>query len=196
MAQLFDSRKLELAGEAMPIAEGFADQGPAPFSASTTGVLAYGSSRGAGLTSQLTWYDRTGKILDTVGELDSYYSLALSPDGLRITVERDASGAIRNTNIWILESSLGAATRFTFGKSIDWMPVWSPDGSQVVWSSRSGGSDDLYQKASSGAGKEDLLLKSSLGTYPNDWSRARRFLLSAPLCKASHLCVLPLPTAT
>ncbi|MCU1235578.1 MAG: serine/threonine protein kinase [Candidatus Solibacter sp.] len=192
MAQLFDSRKLELAGEAMPIAEGFADQGPAPFSASTTGVLAYGSSRGAGLTSQLTWYDRTGKILDTVGELDSYYSLALSPDGLRIAVERDASGAIRNTNIWILESSLGAATRFTFGKSIDWMPVWSPDGSQIVWSSRSGGRDDLYQKASSGAGKEDLLVKSSLGTYPNDWSRDGRFLLYTSLGKGSDLWVLPM----
>src|SRR5258708_27915413 len=135
----------------MPIAEGFAYQGPAPFSASTTGVLAYESSRGAGLTSQLTWYDRTGKILDTVGELDSYYSLALSPDGLRIAVERAATGAIRNTNIWILESSLGAATRFTFGKSIDWMPVWSPDGSQIVWSSRSGSPAHLYHKAPTSA---------------------------------------------
>jgi Tol biopolymer transport system component len=53
-------------------------------------------------------------------------------------------------------------------------PVWSPDGSRIVFDLPVNG---LYLKAASGAGKEELLLKSSGPTSPDDWSRDGRFLL-------------------
>ena len=60
MAQPFENRRLELTGKAVPVAEQIAD-GRA-FSVSANGVLVF--HRDAGYT-QLTWYDREGKILGT-----------------------------------------------------------------------------------------------------------------------------------
>ena len=68
MAQPFDSGGLELTGQPAVIAEQVADSedelgGKAAFSTSATGVLVY--QRGAALNSQLTWFDREGKMLDS-----------------------------------------------------------------------------------------------------------------------------------
>ena len=41
-------------------------------------------------------------------------------------------------------------------------PVWSPDGSRIVWASNRDGDSNLYQKAASGAGEETLLLEVGL----------------------------------
>ena len=58
MVQAFDLRRLELAGEAVPIAQGIGNGAPPAFSASMTGVLAYGTGEfngSAGSITQLTW---------------------------------------------------------------------------------------------------------------------------------------------
>jgi Tol biopolymer transport system component len=57
------------------------------------------------------------------------------------------------------------------------MAAWSPSGSSVIFSSNRDGRSNLYQKPASGAGKEDLLLKSEDEKFPYDWSRDGRFLL-------------------
>src|SRR3989442_40633 len=57
-------------------------------------------------------------------------------------------------------------------------PVWSPDGSRVVFAStRKGSSYNLYWKLSSGAGADELLLESDQNKAPYDWSSDGRFLL-------------------
>src|SRR5262249_19122375 len=66
MAQRFDDRRLELEGEAFPVAESVAfntGTGIGAFSTSGNGVLAYRIASSRGATSQLTWYDRSGKNL-------------------------------------------------------------------------------------------------------------------------------------
>ena len=81
MAQPFDSRKLELSGEPFPIAEQVAEAefvGPA-FSVSGNGVLAYRSGGAEGNT-ELVWFDRSGKRLQSVGDPAVYSNPALSPD--------------------------------------------------------------------------------------------------------------------
>jgi Tol biopolymer transport system component len=55
------------------------------------------------------------------------------------------------------------------------MPVWSPDGSRIVFSA--GRDGNLYQKLASGAKDEELVLKSSGFKWPNSWSSDGRFLL-------------------
>jgi predicted Ser/Thr protein kinase len=87
MAQAFDSRRQELAGDAVPIAENLSEIGLPRFSASTTGVLAY-QTGGFGLNTRLSWFDRTGKILGTIGEPGPYNTVALSPDGTRVAFSR------------------------------------------------------------------------------------------------------------
>jgi hypothetical protein len=83
MAQRFDAGKLELAGEALPVADQVSlPPSPAPgfaaFSASWNGVLAYQTLIPA--TNELVWFDRQGRRLGTVGEPGNYSLPALSPE--------------------------------------------------------------------------------------------------------------------
>ena len=181
MAQAFDARRLELDGEAVPIAEFAASLGgPRPFSASTTGILAY---RGFGSvlegSTQLAWFDREGKALGTAGEPGQYNTLTLSPDGTRAAVSWAVPGTgFSRSDIWVYEFARGTRTRLTSSPGVDWLATWSPDGTRIVFSSeRDGGIYNLYQKASSGVGNDDLLFKSNEHKSASDWSRDGRFLL-------------------
>ena len=84
-----------------------------------------------------------------------------------------------NGDIWLLDAT--RTTRFTFDPSLDRFPIWSPDGSRIVFDSNRKGHRDLYLKPSNGAGSEELLLESAEDKSANDWSRDGRFLLYAQL---------------
>jgi dipeptidyl aminopeptidase/acylaminoacyl peptidase len=59
------------------------------------------------------------------------------------------------------------------------MPFWSPKGDRIVFtSSRGGARGDLYQKAASGTGQEELLLAAGdTVKLANQWSRDGRFIV-------------------
>jgi eukaryotic-like serine/threonine-protein kinase len=174
MAQPFDNRRLELKGQATPVAEQVADDfggggGHGAFSASANDVLVYW--RGSTTPDrQLTWYGRQGKVLGTAGEAGDYQGLVVSPDGTRVALSKSSGQA---SNIWLLDLSRDTSTRFTFGSGTDSFPVWSPDGSRIIFSSGNG----LYQKPTSGGKDAELLLKSSGLAFSESWSRDGRFLL-------------------
>jgi len=67
--------------------------------------------------------------------------------------------------------------RFTFDPGIDESPIWSPDGSHIVWTSYREGAGNLYRKAASGAGPEEALLRSAFRKRAVDWSADGRFIL-------------------
>ncbi len=56
-------------------------------------------------------------------------------------------------------------------------PLWSPDGTRIVFGSSRTGLFDLYQKLTSGAGVEERLVASDQGKAPSSWSADGRFLL-------------------
>jgi dipeptidyl aminopeptidase/acylaminoacyl peptidase len=184
MVQAFDIRRLELAGEAVPIAQGMGNGAPPAFSASMTGVLAYGTGEfngSAGSITQLTWYDRSGKALEIVGEPSLYNTVALSRDGTRAAVNRQAApgpGGRPAADIWVYDFARNTSARLTTGPAFDWLATWSPDGSRIIFSSdRDGLVHNLYERIASGAGSEDLLVKSNEDQSAQDWSRDGRFLL-------------------
>jgi Tol biopolymer transport system component len=199
MAQPFDSRRLVFTGEAFPVAEEIQTQPGTPpygvFSASDNGVLAYQTgTAAAGL--QLVWFDRTGKQIGVLGDLARYADLQLSPDGKRASVSiPDQLG--KGRDIWLYDVARGLRTRFTFDPADEFTSVWSPDGSRVVFNSRRKGHLDLFQKASSGAGTEEVLLEDNVDKYPESWSPDGRFILyatggSTTSTTGSDLFVLPL----
>lgn len=176
MAQALDPDKLQVSGEPFPIAEQIGYEVATFqtfFSVSQTGVMAY-SSASTGQT-QLALVDRAGKELGLVGQASNYVRPWLSPDGKRVAVDGvDSQG---NRDIWLVELASGNPTRFTFDPATDIFPVWSPDGSRLVFSSDREGPRNIYQKNATGAGKEELLLKTDANIFPVDWSPDGRFVL-------------------
>ena len=164
MAQPFDPQKLELTGEPVPIADqgGGPDSGTGirPFSISENGVLAYPSNLPRSRTDQMVWYDRAGKRLGTVGEPGVYGRPRLSPDQKQLAVDR-AGRDTQNAAVWLFDLTRNTASRFTFHPGMNGLPIWSPDGSRIVFTSNWEGAFNLYQKAASGAGSEELILKAS-----------------------------------
>jgi eukaryotic-like serine/threonine-protein kinase len=205
-SQAFDNRRLELIGTPVSIAERVGEIGLAFFSASANGVLAYRRDRSA-TDSQLTWFDREGKLLNTALK-PGLLELALSPDGTRVAGARREPRAVANSvlvgrpgigvpgwsgDVWFGEFERGTSTRFTSNPAGDGMPVWSPDGKRMVFASNRDGPTNLYQKAT-GGGNEEPLFKSGENKLPLDWSRDGRFLLysSNDSRTGEDLWVLPL----
>jgi serine/threonine protein kinase len=191
VAQRLDLAKLVLSGDPVHVADlvGNIDGSFASaVSASATGLLAYRS--GTVSRRQLTWFDRSGKALGTMGAPEvSLRAPRLSPEGHRVAVYRTVQG---KQNIWLLDAV--RTNRFTSDASSDAYPMWSPDGSRVVFNSSRKGHYDLYQKSSGGAGSEELLLESGQDKVASDWSPDGRFLLYVNLDSQtdSDLWVLPM----
>jgi serine/threonine protein kinase/Tol biopolymer transport system component len=198
MAQPFDARRLVLTGEAFPIAEQIQTSGTVPpnglFSVSENGVLVYQTgARVAG--SQLTWFDRSGKQTGVLGDSAVYGDLELSQDGKRASVSiPDQAG--KGRDIWLYDVARGLRTRFTFGPALAQTSIWSPDGNRIVFNSSSKGHFDLYQKAASGAGAEEVVLEDNLDKLYLSWSPDGRFILYATSAASprtgADLFVLPL----
>ncbi len=178
MAQPFDPAKMELSGEPRPIAQGVSffpsEIGPAAYAvfSTSTGHLIYRTGGIYGGT-RLTWVDRTGKSLGAITEPGGYHDPSLSIDGRKVLFTRAEGGE----DIVLLDLSRGSTTRLTFGAALDINPVFSPDGSQVVFTSNRSGIGDFYRKASSGAGNDELILKGKGVAYPNSWSRDGKYLI-------------------
>jgi Tol biopolymer transport system component len=175
LAQPFDAKKLELTGESIPVAKEVAFEGNARgFSTSENGTLEYR----VGASSpqyQLVWADRGGKVIESAGVPALYQSPAISPDGKRIAVHRhDGNGG----DIWVMEASGGKMSRLTFDASQEnSQPVWSADGSRIVFGSRRNNKWGIYQKLSNGTGTEELLFESDVLKMPMSWSTAANTVL-------------------
>ena len=99
----------------------------------------------------------------------------MSPDGARAVV-KDAPYGVPG-DLWMLDFASGRRTRFTFHKDVYSPGVWSPDGARIAYSAGRLG-DTIYEKAASGVGDEQVLLKEpGLRHFPTSWSRDGRFLL-------------------
>src|SRR5262249_46634395 len=99
VAEPFDSSSLKLGNESFTLGQQVAEVGQNhefDFSVSDNGVLTYQHSNPS---SQLTWLDRNGKKLSTVGPVGKYNGLVLEPNGQRVAVETlDADG--RSEDVW------------------------------------------------------------------------------------------------
>jgi len=183
LAQPFDAESLELRGEPSIVTEPVRS-----FSVSDNGVLVYAPA-GIGKDTQCTWFDRAGLRRGTVGPPTSQSCPSLSPDGKRMAIGRE-----EEREIWVYEIASGVGLRLTFHGG--YIPIWSPDGSRIVYFSRPDGIWRLYQRLSTGARDEELLLQTaSRELWPASWSRDGRFLLYGETDPKTHwdLCVLVNP---
>jgi Tol biopolymer transport system component len=193
VAQPFDADRLELTGTPEALAEGpgfnaITYQGM--FSASRTGVVAYA---GRSAASQLTWMDRAGRRLGTVGVPGDHNSMCFSHDGKRLIYDL-ADAATGAVDIWQMDLATGTPSRLTHEVAVDFFPICSPSGVDIIFSSLRTGPPDLYRTSVGTPGGEKLLLDLPMATIPSDWSRDGRYLLFLPLNQKSQrdIWVLPL----
>jgi Tol biopolymer transport system component/aminoglycoside phosphotransferase (APT) family kinase protein len=177
VAQPFDVDSGRLTGDAVALADQvltFPAVAAASFSVSDAGQLAYLAGT-PDEKAQILWSDRTGAQGPTGIPTGSIDSPRLSRDGRRIAYRvEDRQG---RGDIWIYDLARRLASRFTFDSANDFGPVWSPDDSHIAFSSNRATGGDVYVKASSGDGAEQLVFSSPDRKTVTQWGGDGRRLL-------------------
>jgi eukaryotic-like serine/threonine-protein kinase len=191
LAQPFDSEHAQFSGDAVPVPGAHIvaltpGYGRSSASVSNDGTIFFGTGSDR---YQLSWLNREGKLLSTVGRPDRYAAVRISPDGKRIVVVlADSSG---NPDTWLLELARGIPSRLTFNGSFG-TGVWSPDGQRIAYHLLN--NTKLLEKSASGAGQEETVFQSQHTVYLNDWSCDGRYLVYTQVGPdgQSELWLLPL----
>ncbi len=176
MTQPFDPRSLVLSGTAVPVADRILindGSGAGAFTVSGTGLLLFQTT--ASKVSRLTWLDRTGRQVGTVGEPDEYGEASLAPDGQSVVASIYNRGA-NDRDIWLLDTRRGVRTRVTSGPEDDSDPLLSPDGLRLAYSSRNGFLKKLVIR-STGATNVSVLVEDTWNKYANTWTADGRSVL-------------------
>jgi serine/threonine protein kinase len=198
MARPFDLASMEGHGEPFSVAASvplysaeFVGTGRGQFGVSRGGTVIHLSDPNP-LTPKLTWFDRAGKELGTVGPPALYFGPRIAPDGRRVAVVR-LDPRTRLGDIYIIDEQ-NREQRLTFDPASDLQPVWMPSGEHVIFSSHRNGRSQLFRKRADGAGNEELLYESAHSLAADDVSSDGRFVVfreSHPVTQ-NDLWVLPL----
>jgi eukaryotic-like serine/threonine-protein kinase len=182
-AQTMDAATQELRGDPVKIASGVYSlnmNGRAGFSASDNGVLVYRSSpeliqSQAAPNRQLTWVDRTGRPLGTVGVSTTASRLRLSPKADRVALLEFSTGRSSSDavgTLWVADVSRNVKAPLTSGAAQALSPAWSAAGDRVLFASRPGtGNMSLHERVASGATPASALYEQTgLNLMPVDES--------------------------
>jgi Tol biopolymer transport system component len=172
VSQSFDAGSLAATGGPVSVSRNVAAEGEAGptayarFSVSRSGRLVY--VMGPPVKSILTWLDRSGKTLETVGEAGNFGEPALSPDGNRVAYSWIDSPV--GPGVWVFDMKRKVATRLAHRGGGGGTVAWSPDGSKIVHTARESKKAGLYLRSANGAGDEELLSSSEHDQYSDGWS--------------------------
>jgi Tol biopolymer transport system component len=196
MIQPFDPKSGRLSGEAVPIAEKVeynSFRGIGEFCFAGSDLFAYQTERTAPL-SQLTWFDLDGKTVSAVGDPAAYGDggLAVAPGGKTAAVQIESPEGI---NIWLIDLVRGVRTRFTFDVDSATNPVWSPDGTRLVYTASIAGTPIVSVKATDGGSPAQTIYSGKNFINPTSWSpdgSAVTFFVQSDQTKSFDVGILPM----
>jgi len=128
----------------------------------------------------IVWLSLDGKLPATAGEPGDYWQLRLSPDDAWIALTMTAP-LLRTLDVIVIPGEGNVSVRpISRALAADSDPVWSPDGSAVLFRSMQNGTANLFSHALHGADASDQpMLQSPLDETPTDWQKGR-VLFHAP----------------
>ncbi len=167
-------------GKAVPVAtpenpdDAAGNEGCGNYAVSDNGTLAYLAGGRTRWAERLVWIDRSGKSEFAPISEHNYENVVISPDGLRAIVQINEGV----TALWTYE--IGRATLTPLGKSAgsSQAPLWTTDGSRVIYRGTRRGTRNLYWRAADGSGDEERLTdKPGVIQTPTSASADGRWLM-------------------
>ena len=118
-------------------------------------------------------WDRRGGASPIGQSPRAYVNPRLSPDGTRIAVHLQDQGR----DLWDLDLRRNTFTRVTFDPTADNLPLWTPDGSRVIFSSARNGQQNIFWQGADRAGIVEPLIESANPQAATDVSPDGRWLV-------------------
>ena len=159
LAVPFDIQRRAITGSSVPVIQGvYTSMFSLPyFTVSAAGTLVYVPSR---RDETMVWVDPSSGIESNVTDRpDTYEHPRVSPDGRRVAYD---IGPGDRREVWIFDRTRGFSTRLTF-EGGNFLPLWTPDGEQLVFGSTRTGSWDIFSRSADGSGEAVPLM---LAPYP------------------------------
>ena len=176
----FNVTTLETAGEPVSVLEGVRSSGAVGTSGasqstmSSTGTLVYAPGGAAVLPARtLVWVDRHGTERLIAAPARSYRYPRLSPDGARVAVDIED----QENDIWTWDFGREQLMRLTFGRALDFYPLWLPDGRSLLYSEATAAGFDIFRKAADNTGSAVRLTQGATAKYANSLSADGRLLV-------------------
>jgi len=155
----FDAARLERSGPPVKLLDGIwtnRRQGHGAYALSETGTLVV-LPMPPSARRQLAWVDRTGHATPLPLEPRAYWTPRVSPEGRRFAVVVEDQEVAQ---IWIHHLDTGAFSRVT-SDGHNWAPVWSRDGSRLIYTSQRDGHWQLRREALDGHAVSEVLVTST-----------------------------------
>lgn len=186
-AQPFDPDGLRVSGSAVPLATRVrinTGSGAGTFSVSANDTLVYDAEDTAPAT--LTWLDRQGHDVGTLGDAAMFSGIHLSGDGRWVAAAMRARTEDTH-DVWVFDLARDVRRRITSGGDDNTDPIVSSDGGQVLYSSRRGVLKRLLLATVGVAGGPERLVEDLANKYPSDWSADGQHVLWARAAGAGQL---------
>jgi Tol biopolymer transport system component len=140
------------------------DAGAGQFAVSESGSLVYVTG---GMFPQdrwsLAWVDRAGRSEPLGVAPGAYFTPRLSPDGKRVAF----GSTTGDWDLWTYDIARGVVTRLPM-EGAQSVPLWTPDGSQLVFTSLVKGTRSVMSMNADGSGSPATLARD--GAWPNAWT--------------------------
>ncbi len=170
LAQTLDPKAGELQGEPMQIAD------PVPYgpnwSTSNTGIISF--PRTIPVQKQMVWIRRDGSPMGVLGEI-GIGAPNISPDQKTVAYTRQNA---RDSDIWLFDLARNVPRRFTFESGLTDSPVWTPDGTRIVYTSGREAFPRLVERSEGSTGPETILKQFEYfgGRVPTAFTKDGRWL--------------------